>query len=243
MKKNSIKKVAYEMYTEQMKWSVWFIGIIMILYIALNFIGMHYNFEAINNILLFSAGSSMIYMFVIGIIAGSTFLPQLVKLGVTRKHCFYGTVISAICLSVTLPLIFSLFSGIEYLLSDLLNFRVDSSAFANFPVLFILFTFNALVGYLLGWLINVGFYKFHWIVGLIFITLAIILNAVYALIWKNNIFAMYSVNINFVEKNISTYSPTIDSSFLLSSVGTFGIVLVILFIIRSLTKNISIKIN
>lgn len=243
MKNNSVKKIALNMYIEQMKWSVWFISILMIIYIALEFIGRRYNFEAINNILLFSAGSSMIYMFVIGIIAGATFLPQLAKLGVTRKHCFYGTVISAICLSVTLPLIFSLFSGLEYLLSSLLNLNVDSSAFTNFPVLFILYIFNTLVGYFLGWLINVGFYGFHWIVGLIFIVLAIVINSVYAFIWKNNIVALYSVNINLVEKNITTYSPIIDSSFLLSSLGTLGIILVILIIIRLLTKNISIKIK
>lgn len=243
MKKNSVKKVALGMYIEQMKWSVWFISILMIIYVALGFLGRYYNFEATNNILVFSAGSSIIYMFVIGIIAGATFLPQMLKLGVTRKHCFYGTVVSAICLSVTLPLIFSIFSVIEYLISNIFNFGVDNSVIINFPISFILYIFNSFVAYLLGWLINVGYVRFHWIVGLLFIALAIGLNTVYAFIWKSNIVALYSVNISIVETNITAYPPALDSSFLSSTLGTLGIILVILLIIRTLTRNISIKIN
>ncbi len=242
MKRNSIKKVTLDMYIEQMKWSVWFIGILMAVYIGLNIASSLYNFSFVENLLAFSAGSSIIYMFVIGIIAGATFLPQFLKLGVTRTHWFYGTVASAMLISVTLPLIFSMFAGIEYMLSLLFNLRVDVSLLNNYFPSFLLYSLNIFVSYLAGWLINVGYYKFNWIIGFIFIALSVGLNAVYALIWGSSIITLYSVKIDLFDNNLEAAVPT-GSSFLMSALGTLGVVLVTLFIIRSLTKKISIKIK
>ena len=243
MSKNSVRKIALDMYIEQMKWSVWFIGILMAVYIGLNIAGKIYNFDFIQDLLVFSAGSSLIYMFVIGIIAGATFLPKLIKLGVTRTHCFYGTVVSAILKSITLPLIFILFAAVEYLLSGLLDFKVADTIFINFPESFILYSLNIFVGYILGWLINVGYYKFHWIIGLFFIAFAIGLNTIYALIWENNIISLFSVNIDPFDTNLEAAVQSTGLPFLMSLLGSLTIILVILIIIRTLTKKISIKIK
>ncbi len=242
MKRNSIKKIALDMYVEQMKWSVWFISILMVIYIGLNIASSLYNFNFIENLLAFSTGSTMIYMFVIGIIAGSTFLPQLLKLGVSRTYWFYGTVVSAMLISITLPLIFSMFAGIEYLLSLLFNFKIDNSLLNNYSASLLLYSFNAFVSYLFGWLINVGYYKFNWIIGFVFIALSVALNTVYALIWKLSIVTLYSVNINPFDANLEEAVYT-NSSFFTSTLKTLGIVLLTLFIIRMLTKKISIKIK
>ena len=242
MKKNSIKKIAADMYVEQMKWSVWFIGITMTIYLALRIMGRLLNFTFTQNSLVFSAGSSMVYMFVIGIIAGATFLPQFLKLGVTRTQWFYGTVVSAILKSVTIALIFSVFAGIEYLLSILFDFTADGSILNNFPASFLLYSSNLFVGYLTGWLINVGYYKFNWIVGFLFIALSVGFNAAYALIWENSIITLYSGNLSNFDSNLEALTPA-GLSFPLSVSGTLGIILLILFIIRALTRKISVKIK
>lgn len=98
------------------------------------------------------------------------------------------------------------------------------------------------VSYLAGWLINVGYYKFNWISGFIFIALSVGLNAIYALIWESSIITLYSVKIDLFDNNLEAAVPT-GSSFLLSALGTLGIVLVTLLIIRILTKKVSVKIK
>jgi hypothetical protein len=234
MKKNSVKKVALDMYIEQMKWSVWFIGIIMAVYIGFNIAANFFDLDFIDNLLGFSEGSSIIYMFVIGIIAGLAFLPQFIKLGVTRRHVFYGTVISAILVSISLPLIFSLFTGVEYLLSRLLNFKVAEPIFRNFTATFFLYSLNIFVGYLLGWLIQVGFYKFNWIIGLFFIVLVNGLIAVYGLLWKDNMVSFFSPD----SGTLATGLP-----FLTSVLASAALIFTILITIRTLTRKISIKIK
>jgi hypothetical protein len=234
MKKNSVKKVALDMYIEQMKWSVWFIGIIMAVYIGFNIAANFFDLDFIDNLLGFSEGSSIIYMFVIGIIAGLAFLPQFIKLGVTRRHVFYGTVISAILVSVSLPLIFSLFTGVEYLLSRLFGFTIEGPLFRNFIASFFLYSLNNLMGYLAGWLINVGFYKFNWKAGLLFIALAGGVIALYTLIWKDSIISLYSTDLG----TLGTGLPL-----LLSLLKTLALILFVLITIRTLTKRISIKIK
>ncbi|MDD2497877.1 MAG: hypothetical protein PHY90_07095 [Desulfitobacteriaceae bacterium] len=243
MKKNSIKKVALDMYIEQMKWSVWFIGIIIAVYIGLNIAGQIYDFDFIDNLLGFSEGSSIIYMFVIGIIAGATFLPHLLKLGVTRTHCFYGTVVAAILISISLPLIFSLFSGLEYLLLRLFDFKIAEPVSSNFTASFFLFSLNIFMGYLLGWLINVGFYKFNWVIGLFFIALANGLITIHSIIWKNIIVSLFSIDIDAFETKLEAGVQLTGLSFLIPALESLALILIILIIIRTTTKRIPIKIK
>lgn len=243
MKKNSITKVALDMYIEQMKWSVWFIGIIIAVYIGFNIARVFSNLNFNDNILIFSAGSSMIYMFVIGIIAGSTFLPQLLKLGVTRTHFFYGTVVAAILKSISLPLIFSLFTGIEYLLTGSFNSKITEPIFFNLTASIFLYSLSIFVSYLLGWLINVGYYKFNWIIGLFFIALATGLTAIYALIWKNNMASLFSIDFDTPETKLEVAMHLTELPFFISTLESLVLILGILIIIRTITKRISIKIK
>lgn len=233
MKANSIMKVARDIYVEQMKWSAWFIGIMIAVYSVLSIFHSYIDFNSANNLFLFSAGSSMIYMFVIGIIAGAAFLPQLIKLGITRKTCVYSMAVAALYLSVSLPLIFSLLALIEALFSGLFQFDIAA---------FVLYVLSIFVMYLLGWMINIGFYKFNWMTGLVFVAFAIFINYIYALIWRGSIFALYDFDMLSTEafENIAGYS---NLSFLMSSVQTLLLTGIILIIIRLLTKNIPIKIK
>ena len=235
MKANNVMKVARDIYIEQMKWSAWFIGIMIAVYIGLNIARSYFNFDSgsVNNLFMFSAGSSMIYMFVIGIIAGASFLPQLFKLGITRKTCFYAMMVAAFYLSVSLPLIFILLSLVESLFTGLLQFNV---------AFFVLYVFSILVMYILGWMINVGFYKFNWMAGLVFVAFAIFIDYIYVLIWSKSIVALYDLDMLLSEtfEIVVGYS---NSSFLTSSLQTLLLTAVILTIIRLLTRNMPIKIK
>ncbi|WP_312699329.1 hypothetical protein [Sedimentibacter sp.] len=235
MKANNVMKVARDIYIEQMKWSSWFIGIMIAVYIGLNIARSYFNFDSgsVNNLFMFSAGSSMIYMFVIGIIAGASFLPQLFKLGITRKTCFYAMMVAAFYLSVSLPLIFILLSLVESLFTGLLQFNV---------AFFVLYVFSILVMYILGWMINVGFYKFNWMAGLVFVAFAIFMDYIYVLIWSKSIVALYDLDMLLSEtfEMVVGYS---NSSFLTSSLQTLLLTAIILTIIRLLTRNMPIKIK
>lgn len=233
MKANSVMKVSRDIYIEQLKWSVWFIGIMIAVYIVLGTAHSYFNFGSVSNMFMFSAGSSMIYMFVIGIIAGASFLPQLIKLGITRKMCFYSMTIAAFYLSVTLPLIFCLLAFIESLISGLFQFSIEP---------FVLYVLSIFVMYLLGWMINIGFYKFNWMIGLVFIAFAIFMDYIYVLIWSKGIVAFYDLDMLLSE----TFEIAVgysNSSFLISSLQTLLLTAVILTIIRLLTKNMPIKIK
>lgn len=232
MKSNSVTKVAKDMYIEQMKWTVWFIGIIMTVYIALTIASNYYNYTLINDLLMFTAGSTMIYMFVIGIIAGASFLPLFIKLGVTRKICVYGMALAALGLSITLPIIFILFALIESLIVGMFEFNLT---------FLIIYVFNIFVAYLLGWLINIGFNRFNWIIGLFFIAFSIFLNFLYALIWKNNFVNLYEVDI--LDASFEAAVQFSSSAFMISSVETLCLIFIIILSIRLLTKNIPIKIK
>lgn len=233
MKANSVMKISRDIYIEQLKWSVWFIGIMMAVYIVLGAAHSYFNFGSVSNVFMFSAGSSMIYMFVIGIIAGASFLPQLIKLGVTRKTCFYSMSIAAFYLSVTLPLIFCLLAFIEGIFSGLYQFNVAS---------FVLYVLSLFMMYVLGWIINIGFYRFNWMAGLVFVAFAIFMDYIYVLIWSKSIVALYDFDMLLSEtfEIVTGYS---NSSFLISSLQTLLLTSIILTIIRLLTRNIPIKIK
>jgi uncharacterized integral membrane protein len=101
-----ISKVARDMFLEQLKWSLWFIGIVVLLHVVFFILSSQFDFK-INNLFTFSYMAAPIYMLIIGIIAGTSFLPFFVKHGVTRKDYFWGSSVAALILSFSLAIIFS----------------------------------------------------------------------------------------------------------------------------------------
>lgn len=246
-KKSILSTLSVDMFIKQLKWSVWFIITMTIVYIGINLISNHFDFNFIDNIFNFSMGSSAIYMLVIGIIAGVTFLPYYVKLGVTRKDYFYGSLIAATFLSFALPIIFSLLSGLDYILTQLLDIATETNSMFNdnWFNIFITYSINIYVCYLVGWLISMGYYRFNWFIGLGFILLSVILISLQSYIWENNFIEIFEINLD-ISNSINIMGTTIDfsnngSSFLLSALGSIVIITVILLIIRLITKRISIK--
>lgn len=195
----SIPKLAKEMFLSQMSWTIWFVGIILLVSIVRIFL----NSGDLDG--FYSSGfiSSNIYMLVIGIITIS-FLRYYVENGVTRKNYYYGNVIAAIGLSIILPIIIYLISLVEKFIFDtftsiqlseqtLEGIDVDVggniigeiietvilapfvSPETNLLLSLALFSLHVFVFYLVGWLIGSSFTRLGVIGGLLSIGVGIAL--------------------------------------------------------------------
>lgn len=257
--KADFPKVIMDMFLIQMSWALGFLGIML----AINI------FEIIRTITLgggadhyFNAVfvAATIFMLVIGI-TSVYFLPHYIENGVTRKDYFKGTLIASIALSLIIPVIAFCVSAIEQVIvtnitrvnfndpdinsvileidsefigdivqSVILTPYVDPSS--NWILAMAIFSLNIFLYYLLGWLISAGFYRFDTITGLGFILIALV-------------FLMLTDTLLRVSLNL----PVLDSLAVLNSlqvgmavVGIVSIVLVSIWIIRLLTKKITVKI-
>lgn len=238
-KHSIISKVSKAMFIEQLKWSAWFIVIITIVYIGISSVSAFIELNIIGDLIQFTVGSSVIYMFVTGIMSGATFLPFFLKRGITRRHYFIGTVISSFGLSITLPLIFIGFSIIENFIYQLFNISLVSDSINNINWFITAFTYsiNIFFSYIIGWLINLGYYRFNWVIELGLIALSLVLLSIHTAVWENSINGIFSNFISFLDLNttfgiIDNIVPTIISA---------GIIAIILLIIRLITKNVPIK--
>lgn len=228
-----ISRVAKDMIIEQLKWSVWFSCIILIIHIALSIASVFYNTIEINyDFFGFSFFSTPVYMLVIGIIAGAYFLPFFVKHGVTRKDYFIGSSVAAFGLSVLLTVIFGILSVIEFAVFKLIQLPI---AFKPFDLaasdlllgdsMFLSIILQVLyiwAFYLIGWFVQTGFYRFNWMIGLVFCVAAILFTS---LISGGTIYGIETANL-----------PT---QYVLLS--TIIIIAIVLFLIRMVTRKVPIK--
>jgi hypothetical protein len=232
-------KAARDMFVEQTKWSVWFIGIMMIVHVVFSIISWRFNF-AIGDLFAFSSGSTSVYMLVIGIIAGSAFLAFYVKQGVTRRDYYCGAVLAAFGLAFALALTFYVFSYIEWGIFAVLNLPITLEPMTldfginHWLVLILLYTINSFIYYLIGWAINLGFYRYNVLVGLVFCVLATVFVAFYGLFMVDGMAARAKVE----ALNQWYYDVPLPASVLVSLV----LIGILLYVIRLLTKKIPVKV-
>lgn len=112
-------KVALDLYVIQMVWTFFYLGIMLIIHVfklaGLPFFGD----GEVDHFYVNSFVASNIYMLVIGIIA-IVFLRYYVENGVTRRDYYKGTLLAAIGLSITIPIITIIISFIERLIVNAL---------------------------------------------------------------------------------------------------------------------------
>jgi hypothetical protein len=234
--KTMISRIAADMFTEQLKWSVWFISIILLLHIvAVSFISDIEN--NINNLFGFSYFSTPVFMLVIAIISGSLYLPFYVRYGVTRKEYYIGATLGAFGLSVALSLIFAVLSLIENVIYRLFDIQMAMDPVAvnmqdNWLFMIGVYILNVFAYYLIGWLINASFYHFGWLIGMGFILLSIAIATLHGFLWGDGL-AVVGSNLHDFYK--------VDST-LIAIFGTLALVGVMLFLIRFITKKVAIKI-
>lgn len=249
-------KVALDLYTVQFSWALKFLGFFIFLQIArplvamIPFINMN-NKVNIGNYFDTVFTFSNIFMLVIGIIVASSFLSYFVRNGVTRKDFFKGAAIASIGLSISIPIVASLFyallniirkfTGFPYMEnSELTNqvINIDDGFVGEIVQMIILppfvplesswllaiglFTLNILTYYIIGWFIGSSFSRFGVPVGLLSIVLSFIV------IYMRDFLLNHALNS--------------DSSFFIASLSSLVFVVILLWIIRQTTKRIAIKV-
>lgn len=238
---NTTKKVIKDMFIEQLNWSWWFIGINVLIHLGMSYYSLKYNFN-ISDFSQFISASITIYMLVIGIIAGSSFLKYYTCLGVTRKDYFYGAAFAAIILSFALIIIADIFAIIELSIFNLMNVSIESNIFNGMnwvkPTFFI--GLNGLIYYLTGWFINLGYYRFNRRIGLFFIFVSLLIISIHGSVWADHAINVPVIIIGSTVVEIMKINA-VQLSFGVSMAITSLLIIMIIYILRVLTKNISIK--
>jgi len=228
IKRNDFK-VAFDMTVVQLGWALWMIAIAIMV-----FIGMHYFTGNIvdGGFFSFIENPYKIFMLVVGILSVPSFLSFFVKLGVTRKHYYTGTIISSVALSTIFMIIAVMVGGIEQLIAptDVVTFLGVN---ASWILIFIVFSLNIFIYYLAGWLIGAGFYRYGGWGGLLYILGSIALIFMMDLLWSG-------------ELNTPLHSfLSLQSPENLSLSISFGLSLILiaisLWIIRITTKKVTIE--
>lgn len=130
-------KIGSNMFTEQMKWTVWFIGVsffVHLVQIGSNLLGTRSDKNGVTDYFLTSHIAGNIYMLVIGIIAAYAFLPFFVQNGITRRDVLRGSILAALGLSIVIPFITLILSLLVGWVVDLSNLPVvisDMPAFSE----------------------------------------------------------------------------------------------------------------
>ncbi|MGD7046082.1 hypothetical protein [Jeotgalibacillus proteolyticus] len=225
-------KVAYDMTTVQLGWALWMIAITLIIFIGIRYVFGDKNDLGIDGFLVFIENPYKIFMLVIGILSVPSFLTFYVKLGVTRKQYFVGTVISSAALSTIFMIIAVMIGGLEQLLAPI---EVVTFLGPNTPwlTIFFVFTLNIFIYYIAGWLIGAGYYRYGgW--GL-FITISGSLG----LIFMTDLF--WSRELNTPLHRFFSLHTLEHFSLVISFSVSFILLAVSLWAIRLLTKSVRIK--
>lgn len=257
MKKKSIRtKLAIDLFTLQGKWTVWFLGIMFVVYIAHILYPLIYTGESGRTVDDFYARSYIfgnIYMLVIGIITSISCLPYYVQNGITRRDYFFGATIGTLGLAIIIPLVALIIHFLTKGMIDWTNLPIDlkglteASAAEEDPFIaqmilaviyapsvveisglsILVFTVNLFFYYVIGWMIGAGFYRFGGIKGMMFIVLALAIFLINSGIWGNPVPAWLPI-------------PDLTLSFY-AIIGTVLLIFIVLGIIRLVTRNVRIK--
>ncbi|KHF41695.1 hypothetical protein [Halalkalibacter okhensis] len=232
-------KVAFDLFAIQMKWSLWYIPIVFVIYLIVE----HFVTEVEEmglSFMSFFFEPTKIYMLVIGIISCLAFLTYFVKNGVTRKDYFIGSSIASAGVAFSLMLISVIVTGILLLLGTFTTYSpltnqvafLDTNSFWVIPL--ISFSLIVLCYYIGGWIIAVGFYRFGGWGGLGFILIAILFLSLTDLLWEGELTHPLANYLNLTIPALSIFS---------SIIGTLLLIGVGLFLIRKVTKRIAIKLE
>ncbi|MCT1902638.1 hypothetical protein [Oceanobacillus sojae] len=159
---------------EQIKWASWFYSIIIVLTIGTT-IANHWGF--LDNLDI-SNTTSTIFMLIIGLLYSYGFLDYYYKLGISRKMFFKAALFASALLSIILALAMITMIVLFETLVPALGFAVPWTdpligggvlsfiqSIADYSVAHFFYL-------LLGWFMGLGFYRFRWKIGLLFILIS-----------------------------------------------------------------------
>ncbi|MFA9456849.1 hypothetical protein ACERJO_08745 [Halalkalibacter sp. AB-rgal2] len=237
MKTNSkevIAKLSQDIFSIQMKWSLWYMTIVLLIYFGSMFFPDVR--EANIGLMNFYYEPSKIYMLVIGIIFPLAMLSHFVRYGMTRKDYMISSAIASVGIAFSLMIIAAILSAILQLFetfsgaNDVSFIESQSSWLIPIVVLsLILICYN-----IAGWMIAMGFYRFGTWGGMGFVVIALVFIALIDILWERELSEL-----------ATTYLPFSipDLSIGWSIIGTAVLIGVGLTIIRRIMKRVRIKLE
>lgn len=235
MKKKKFNlKVAFDIFFEQFKWSLWFLAALVTVHVIVLFFVPDSD-AGIVNFLEFSRYSTAIFMLVCGIMAAYVFISPYVQEGLTRRDTYQGIAVSAFGLALALTLIPLSLNGIEFLLAEYAALPFNFTSYGSGSAWLmetISYLLNIFTYYLVGWVISIGYYRFGWLKGFLFIGIAIVTLSLNGYFWG--------------EDDINTAIPWMpniqaDPTPAIATIGSLILIAVLLAVMRLLTKRMTIK--
>ncbi|MFB5660315.1 hypothetical protein [Alteribacillus sp. HJP-4] len=186
---NKAAKVYFGMLVTFLRWTAWFVSIFILSHIVLLIIFANVDGSMEWTVLETSVQASRIYLLVLGIMTTIGFLPYFIENGVTRKDYFFGMAGAFVTMSVILTIIIGIMIGLERVIFSFMGWNqlfgdsVAASSGGGLAAMFAMTFFQLIIFYLIGWFISTGFYRFHWLIGLGFIALGIVMIAMFNYVW------------------------------------------------------------
>lgn len=254
-------KVGLDLFIAQMGWTALFIGIIFVVHLV-KLVFATVQGDEISVFYLSGHISSGVYMLIIGIIAGLSYLSFYVENGVTRKDFFKGGLLASAGLSFAIPGIVLIIISVEILLVKLLNlpvifemgFSIEAdegdgesgigaliSHIINGPGIdldsnwflsTVLFMLNLFIYYLLGWMIASAFQRYGFWAGLGTIVLSYVMIVIRGWLWGEEIRGFIAYVLPFDKLELPLYGFVI---------GSLALSALAIWLIRILTRRMPIK--
>lgn len=214
-KKPLYLKIAGDVLRFQLKWTIPFFSIILLVHFIQNAPAITKG-QVFQDFLLTSYISCNIYMFVVGIVSAAVFLPLYVKNGVTRKDTYKGMILGSAGLALALVLASAFVAGVEHLVVQLtafpygiesINLLHEAKETTNNIIAIIvtgmlfspmvdpghgwlltlfIFTVNLYTYFVMGWMIGAGFYRMK-LIGFSVLALFIAILRVRDLVWESGL--------------------------------------------------------
>ncbi|GIO23345.1 hypothetical protein [Oceanobacillus sp. J11TS1] len=229
-------KLSWIFFLEQLKWTAWFFVILAIIFTTLIIVNITFTSVEMHDVLT-NNNASNVYMLIIGLLYSYGFLDYFFKNGVTRKRFFQAALFSSVLLSIVLGIAMTMmFIGFEFFLPMSENAAPWPNLITDGGFLSIL---QSLADYsifhyfylLIGWFIGLGFYRFRWKIGLLFIFVGILLVAIMEVL-KGEIWSIPSVEL---------FSSSLQFFATASYLIFFGMIAILIWCNYRLTKNVTIR--
>ncbi|MET3507729.1 hypothetical protein [Halalkalibacter oceani] len=171
------KKVMRGIFSMYLTWTVWYLAFCILAIIGVAVFAANPTGEWEWSLLQGAMQANRIYMLVLGILSMGGLLTYFVSNGVTRRDYFSGVAAAAVLLSVFLVIVTGLLHGAERI------FFGWGLSEESLGMTFVMAFFQLIVFYFVGWLISAGFYLFHWLIGLVFIAIGIVIISIFDFVW------------------------------------------------------------
>ncbi|OIJ18779.1 hypothetical protein BKP45_15525 [Anaerobacillus alkalidiazotrophicus] len=238
-KGSTATKVSSDLFFTQMKWAIWFVGIVFVVYLVVprfvtDVASLHLHFLA------FIFQPTKIFMLVIGILSCFAFLGYFVGNGITRKDYFIGSAVAAIGVALCIMALASALQGVLHFVGIFTAYVPNTGhgdilgVESAWLVPFVVYSLSVVAYYVAGWLISIGFYRYGGFGGAITIISAIIYVGMTDMSWEGErSFHLFGF--------IRFSSPELPLP--LALVTTVVLLVIGLWVLRRLTKRVPIKID